>query len=143
MSLQTISEKVRDYEFLREQQADMKANLSALTERVDAAEAEVIRLILDQEEQTGVDGLRITVDNRNYSVSSKDYFSIPKAQRDTAYPLLRDLGHGDLIVERVDDRALTKELKEVMEDNGGVLPPGYEALGLTQYMKPALRNVKA
>lgn len=143
MTITAISEKIKDLEFLAAQQADLKESIAALNKRVDAAEADVIAAIMDMEEENGVDDLRVTVNGRNYSVTTKEYFSIPKAQRDTAYPLLRDLGLGELITERVDDRSLSKELAVIMEDNGGELPPEYEGLGLTRYTKPTLRNVRA
>lgn len=138
-----IAGKIRDLEFLKAQKAEVKEQLSALTGQVDQAQDEVIRLIFDLEEQTGVQGIRLLVDGRNYSVTRKSFFSIPKERRDEAFPLLRELGLGDLIVEKVDDRSLSRELAVIMEAHDGELPEEFEQLGLTQYDKNDLRSVKA
>lgn len=138
-----ISEKIRDLEFLKQQKDEMRVQMAELSNRVDRAQDDVISMILDLEEQTGAQGMRLLVDGRNYSVTRKSFFSIPQAQRDTAFPLLRELGHGDLIVEKVDDRTLSKELAVVMEQNGGELPEEYDLLGLTRYEKNDLRSTKA
>ena len=142
-TVSAVAVKIRDLEVLKAQKDDLKEQLAALGQRVDQAQDEVISMILDLEEQTGVQGMRLLVDGRNYSVTRKSFFSIPKDARDEAFPLLRELGHGDLIVERVDDRSLSKELAAVMEANGGELPEEYQQLGLTQYDKNDLRSTKA
>lgn len=138
-----ISTKIRELEALKEQKDALKEQLAAIGKQADQLQEEAISLILDLEEQTGAQGMRLLIDGRNYSVARKSFFSIPKAVRDEAFPLLRELGHGDLIVERVDDRTLSKELAAVMEAHGGTLPEEYEQLGLTQYDKNDLRSVRA
>ena len=141
----TIGLKITAYEELREQADELKAQLDELNKRKDAMEAEVISAILDAQEETGVEALRINHGGRNYSVTVKTYYSIPKAQRDAAFEEMRNLGMGDLIQEKVDDRTLTKELEAAREESGGELPEEYEGLAemLTQYPKTTLRRVKA
>ena len=141
----TIGLKITAYEELRAEAEALKSQLDEMNKRRDAMEAEVISAILDAQEETGVEALRINHAGRNYSVTVKTYYSIPKAQRDATFEEMRNLGMGDLIQEKVDDRTLTKELEAAREEGGGELPEEYEGLAqmLTQYPKTTLRRVKA
>lgn len=145
MGLHDIGYKIGAYEQLRGRVEDMKASLSDLNKQLDAAEADVISAILDIREQTGAENMRIEYEGRNYSVTAKSYYSIPKDKRDEAFEQMRNLGMGDLIQERVDDRTLTKELEAVAESNDGLLPDEYGDLAdnLSTYTKNTLRRVKA
>ena len=145
MSTNAIGKLIEEYENLRTESEEKKAELDALNKRRDAAEGAVITAILDAQEQTGVEGLRVGWDGRNYSVTVKNYYTIPKPNRDAAYEAMRNLGMGDLITEKVDDRSLTKELEEVFEENGCMYPEEYIPLFqlMNNYVKTALRRVKA
>ena len=145
MSTSAIGKLIEEYENLRTESEEKKAELDALNKRRDAAEGAVITAILDAQEQTGVEGLRVSWDGRNYSVTVKNYYTIPKPNRDAAYEAMRNLGMGDLITEKVDDRSLTKELEEVFEENGCMYPEEYIPLFqlMNNYVKTALRRVKA
>ena len=145
MSCDAIGMKIQVYESLREAVDAAKAALSELNKQLDAAEADVIAAILDAQEQTGVEGLRVGYEGRNYSVTVKNYYTIPKPKRDAAFEVMRNLGMGDLIQEKVDDRTLTKELESVFEENGCTYPEEYGPLfeNLSSYSKSALRRVKA
>ena len=145
MSCNTIGILIEEYENLRTESEEKKAELDALNKRRDAAEAAVITAILDAQEQTGVEGLRVGWDGRNYSVTVKNYYTIPKPNRDAAYEAMRNLGMGDLITEKVDDRSLTKELEEVFEENGCMYPEEYIPLFelMNSYGKTTLRRVRA
>lgn len=145
MQMTDIAAKIAVYESLREQADELKKQLSELNKQKDAAEADVISAILDAQEQTGVEGLRVNHEGRNYSVSVKQYYSIQKDKKDLAFICLRDLGMGDLIQEKVDDRTLTKELSTIFEENGCQFPEEYDNLFqcMSQYEKPALCRVKA
>ena len=144
MSTSAIGKLIEEYENLRTESEEKKAELDALNKRRDAAEGAVITAILDAQEQTGVEGLRVGWDGRNYSVTVKNYYTIPKPNRDAAYEAMRNLGMGDLITEKVDDRSLTKELEEVFEENGCMYPEEYIPLFqlMNNYVKTALRRVK-
>lgn len=144
MQMDTIAQKIAVYEELREQADAAKEELAELNRQKDAAEAEVISAMLDMEEETGT-SVRIGYEGRNYSVSARNFYSIPKASRDLAFDQLRNLGMGDLIQEKVDDRTLTKELDTVFEENGCAFPEEYSPLFalLNQYSKSTLRRVKA
>lgn len=145
MKVETISGKIARYENLREQAEAVKAELDALNKQKDEAEAEVITAILDEQEASGVEALRIGYEGRNYSVAVKQYYGIPAASKDSVLECMRDLNMGDLIQERVDDRTLTKELESVMEENGGDFPEEYSTLveRLRCYSRSTLRRVKA
>ncbi|MBR7189068.1 MAG: hypothetical protein IKD53_11015 [Clostridia bacterium] len=136
---------VYKYEAIRAQYEEADAALKELRQQRDAAEQEVVRSILTMAEETGADDLTVKVGPYKYSAAMKDYFGITKAEQDEAFPLLRELGHGDLITERVDDRTLSKELMGVMADNDGELPPEYEPLmlHLNRYTKTTLTRRKA
>lgn len=144
MSHEALTAKIRHYEELRTQADELKEQVSELNRQRDALEAEIITGMLDLQEQLGVDNFTLGVDGRNYKVTMKHYYSITKANRDTAYPLLRDLGLGDLITEKVDDRTLTKELAAAAEENGGVLPDEFTELMeyVSSYDKPGMSRVK-
>ena len=141
---EAIGLKIQVYEALREAAENAKAALSEINKQLDAAEAEVISALLDMEEETGT-SVRIGYEGRNYSVSARNFYSIPKASRDLAFDQLRNLGMGDLIQEKVDDRTLSKELETVYEEHGCQFPEEYAPLfgWLTQYDKSTLRRVKA
>ena len=145
MSTNAIGKLIEEYENLRTESEEKKAELDALNKRRDAAEGAVITAILDAQEQTGVEGLRVGWDGRNYSVTVKNYYTIPNPNRDAAYEAMRNLGMGDLITEKVDDRSLTKELEEVFEENGCMYPEEYIPLFqlMNNYVKTALRRVRA
>lgn len=142
-SSQRISQQILQLEETKALEAELKDQLKEIHSQAEAQEADVIRAILDLEEETGTQNLRITVNGRNYSVGQKTYYRIPAAKRETAFPALRDLGLGDLITERVDDRTLTKALAAVAEEAGGELPAEYDVLDLESYDKPALYARKA
>ena len=143
---------VSRYEALKAQYDELKTETDELKKQADQAKTDVVRAILDVAEQTGVDDLAITVGAYKYGVTVKDYFGITKAEQDEAFPLLRELGMGDLITERVDDRTLSKELAEVRDsyaaqhpEEAGAFPAEYEPLliHLNRYTKADLSRRKA
>lgn len=109
----------------------------------DRLEAQIIQLILDAEEACGLDDLSMEVAGRKYGVAVKSYWRIPAAHKDEAFKLLREIGMGDLITERVDDRILTREINDILEANKGELPEMYGGLHLEGYDKTTLTNRKA
>lgn len=145
MTVDAVSTKILNYETLRAKAEKAKDQLEELKKLQDAAEAEVISAILDMQEETGVQDIRVRYDNRNYSVIVKNYYGIPKLNRDAAFEAMRNLGMGELIQEKVDDRTLTKELESVREGNEGKIPDEFGDFMdlLTTYPKSTLRRVKA
>ena len=112
---------------------------------IEAQEKEIISAMMDIAEATGLDGAEkftVIVDGRRYGVSIKSYYSIKAEDKDAAYPMLRDLGLGDLIKESVDQRVLTKALEAIAEDNGGELPGEYLSLPMSVYEKSAITRRK-
>ena len=143
---------VTRYETLRAQYEELDAQVKELKKAADQAKQEIVNVILTIAEETGVDTLTVTVGAYKYSATVKEYFGITKAEQDAAFPLLRELGMGDLITERVDDRTLSKELMGVMEEyasehpeEAGQFPAEYEPLllHLSRYTKSDLTRRKA
>lgn len=145
MNSDAIGKKIAVYEAARADVEQAEEMLKELKKKRDDAENEVITLLLDAMEETEIDDLSVGYEGRKYSVTVRTMYSITKAQRDAAFPLLRDLGMGDLIQEKVDDRTLTKELEGVKEANDGVLPEDYDALVdcLSTYDKKTLNRRKS
>lgn len=138
-----IGDKISNYEAARSMVETAEAQLKELKAKRDALEGEVISTLLDIQEQTGAANMKIEYEGRSYSVSQKSYYTIPKQNRDAAFEQMRNLGMGDLIQERVDDRTLTKELEAVAENNGFWEDEYSELLDqLSVYTKGTLRRVK-
>lgn len=138
-----LSSTLIAFEMAREEKAKMEAAAKEAGARASALEEEAIRLILDLAEQAGSDRLSVVVNARRYSVSQKDYWSIPAAAREEVFPALREIGYGYLIQERVDDRSLTNTLNSIQEENGGTLPDDLAALPMSRYTKTALSSRRA
>lgn len=143
---------VARYEALKAQYDELNSAAEEAKKQASQAKTEVVRAILDVAEQTGVDDLTVTVGAYKYGATVKEFFGITKAEQDEAFPLLRELGLGDLIVEKVDDRTLSKELAEVRDqyaalhpDEAGSFPAEYEPLliHLNRYTKADLSRRKA
>lgn len=152
MEASQLRDLVLTYEDKRGIAEDLDAQLKEANAAKTEAERNLIMAILSVTEETGIDDLSVNVEGRKYSVKVKDYFSIPKAEKDEAYRLLRELGHGDLITERVDDRTLSSEMASVMEeyrnvhpDSSEEFPVEYEPLlaVMNRYPKPSLSRIKA
>lgn len=152
VDLSSVNALVENYETLRGQVETIEADLKELKAQRDAAERAVISALLDAMEKTGVDDLTVKVGGFKYGASAREFYSIPKAEQCEAYPLLRELGMGDLIVEKVDDRTLSKELRDISEayreqhpNSTENFPAEYEPLltHLNRYPKPQLSRRKA
>lgn len=151
-NIESIRKLVTEYEARREETEEAEQTLKYLKEQRDSAEKALIMAILTTAEEAGVEDLGVIVDGRKYGVKVKEYFTIPKPARDDAYQLLRELGHGDIITERVDDRTLSSEIAGVMEeyrkenpDSGSEYPETYGPLMdlMTRYSKPSLTRIKS
>ena len=152
MEASQLRDLVTVYEERRSIAEELDEEAKAAKAERDKAENDLINAILAVAEETGIDDLSVTAEGRKYSVRMKDYYTIPKANRDEAYELLRELGHGDLITEKVDDRTLSKEMAEVAAayraenpDGAEDFPGEYEPLMamLNRYSKPSLGRVIA
>lgn len=152
METSRLQDLVLAYEDARSAAEELDAQAKEAKAKKDAAEAAVINAILSVAEETGIDDLSVSVEGRKYAVKVKEYYSIPKPNRDEAFQLLRELGHGDLITERVDDRTLSSEMATVREeylaehpDGNENYPAEYEPLVaiMNTYQKATLSRVKA
>lgn len=152
MEVAQIKDLVLNYEAVRSVYDELNERLEEARKNKEAAEKAVVMAILDVAERTGIDDLKVKVEGRNYGVKVKDFFSIPKADRAEAYQLLKELGHGDLVVEKVDDRTLSNEMAGVIEqfraehpDSIEEFPAEYEPLlaHMNRFPKPSLTRVMA
>lgn len=145
MTIEKLSDRLR---LLRETKAKKKLladEVKALGGQIEEQERGIIEAMLDMAEEAGLataDSFTVTVDGRRYGVSTKPYYTIPAQQRDQAFAALRGLGLGDLIVERVDDRSLTRALMEAAEDAGGQLPQAYRAIPVRFFEKTTITDRK-
>lgn len=145
MEIQNLSALITAYADLKQRKDDLKARLSDLEKQLQAAEREAVDAMLDACESAGLNaqGFRVQVGGRNYSVSTKAYYTIKAEDKEAAFSALRGLGLDYLILQRVDDRSLTREMNEAALENGGELPEEYARLPLSAYEKTVLSSRKA
>ncbi len=144
-TINTVNQKIIVLVALREGKNSLQEELKITNEQIERAEREVITAMLDMAEEAGLDdvsALKVEVNGYRYGVAIKPYYTIKAADRKTGFDALRDLGLGDLISERVDDRTLTKTLQQLSEENGGDLPEEYQIIPLKLYEKTTISSRK-
>lgn len=145
MDIQTLSDKLRELAILKAEKKKLAELAKETTSQIDESEREITTVMLDMAEAAGlssVDDFSVTVDGRRYGVTTKPIYSLIAAQRDEAFVALRQLGLADLIVERVDDRSLTKVLVEIAENAGGTLPEEYGEIPMRLFEKMTISDRK-
>ena len=140
--MENLSDKLRTLQFLTDQKKAVDKTSKELSAQIEEQKSAILQEIIDQAETMGISAadFSVTVDGRKYGLTVKPYYSIRADDRERAFPMLRMLGLGDLIVERVDDRQLTRRLQEIAEENGGALPEDYDALPVSQFEKTDIYN---
>lgn len=144
MDVKTLSEHIETLRQLKERKKELADIVKENNAAIEEQEKLVISSMLDLAEAAGLDdpaSFTVDVNGRRYGVKVKPYYSIRKDQRDEAFAALRTLGLGDLIVEKVDDRTLTKALEEAA-DADGVLPPEFEILPVSVFEKTTITDRK-
>lgn len=144
MDVRTLSGHIETLAQLKERKKELADIVKENNAAIDEQEKLVIAAMLDLAESAGLDdpaSFTVDVNGRRYGVKVKPYYSIRKDQRDEAFAALRALGLGDLIVEKVDDRTLTKALEE-SADEDGILPPEYEILPVSVFEKTTITDRK-
>lgn len=144
MDVKTLSEHIETLRQLKERKKELADIVKENNAAIEEQEKLVISSMLDLAEAAGLDdpaSFTVDVGGRRYGVKVKPYYSIRKDQRDEAFAALRTLGLGDLIVEKVDDRTLTKALEEAA-DADGVLPPEFEILPVSVFEKTTITDRK-
>lgn len=144
MDVKTLSEHIDTLRQLKERKKELADIVKENNAAIEEQEKLVISSMLDLAEAAGLDdpaSFTVDVGGRRYGVKVKPYYSIRKDQRDEAFAALRTLGLGDLIVEKVDDRTLTKALEEAA-DADGVLPPEFEILPVSVFEKTTITDRK-
>lgn len=134
--MSTLTERIGALAQLKELKNEIAENLKSCNAQIEQAEKEIIASMLDLADAAGLD-----VAGRRYGIKVKPFYSIRKDQRDEAFAALRALGLGDLIVEKVDDRTLTKALEEAADEEG-CLPPEYGILPVSVYEKTSITDRK-
>lgn len=117
-TINVLSEQLRALQVLKQHKKKLDDALADTKSEIEAAKADIIGMMMDSAEQMGLadaSAFTIVVDGRKYGVAIKPFYSIKAGDREKAFAALREYGLGDLIVEKVDDRSLTKRLCE-MED---------------------------
>ena len=142
--MSTLTERIGALAQLKKLKNEIAENLKSCNAQIEQAEKEIIASMLDLADAAGLDdpsGFTVDVAGRRYGIKVKPFYSIRKDQRDEAFAALRTLGLGDLIVEKVDDRTLTKALEEAA-DAEGCLPPEYSILPVSVYEKTTITDRK-
>lgn len=140
---------LRCFAELKERKKQLEELVKENNALLKQTEKDLVTAFLDVAESAGFDdptAFKVSLDGRNYGVSVKHYYSIKAEDKDAAYAALRELGMGDLIVEKVDNRTLTKSLQQIIDDNGGAeLPEAYADLASTlkEYDEPSITDRKA
>lgn len=145
MNIETLSDKLRNLAALKVEKKRLADLTKELGIQIDDQEREITTAMLDMADTAGlasVDDFAIAVDGRRYCVTTKPFYTIPADRRDEAFQALRELGLADLIVEKVDDRTLTKTLIELADDAGGELPEEYDAIPVRFYEKMTISDRK-
>lgn len=144
MDAGTISAHIAELANLKDRKKELAEVVKENNAAIEAQEKLVISDMLDLADAAGLEdpsGFTVDVNGRRYGIAVKPYYSIRKDDRDEAFDALRALGLGDLIVEKVDDRTLTKALEEVA-DADGTLPPEYEILPVSVFEKTTISDRK-
>lgn len=144
MDSNTLSICIAELASLKERKKELADIVKENNAAIEEKEKQIISAMLDLAEAAGLDdpaSFTVDVNGRRYGMKVKPFYSIRKDQRDEAFSALRALGLGDLIVEKVDDRTLTKALEEAA-DVDGVLPPEYEILPVSVYEKTTITDRK-
>lgn len=144
MDVNTLSTHINELANLKERKKELADLVKENNAAIEEQEKQIISAMLDLAEAAGLDdpaSFTVDVNGRRYGVKVKPFYSIRKDQRDEAFAALRALGLGDLIVEKVDDRTLTKALEEAA-DKDGMLPPEFEILPVSVYEKTTITDRK-
>lgn len=144
MDVKTLSSLIEELANLKDRKKELADIVKANNAAIEEQEKMVISAMLDLADAAGLEdpsGFTVDVSGRRYGITIKPYYSIRKDKRDEAFAALRTLGLGDLIVEKVDDRTLTKALEEAA-DAEGMLPLEYEILPVSVFEKTTISDRK-
>lgn len=122
---------------LKAKKKGLEDEAKAVGKKIEQLEQEICEKMIEDEKPD------VTVDGVKYSLTQKTMYS--KASEETLlekgivfFDVLRDVGLGDIIVEKVDPRTLNSTVRNMAEENDGVLPEEleealniYEKLGIS------------
>lgn len=124
--------------------AALEADLEEVKARIRANEQEIIAHITDLAVQSGTDdpeSMTVTVGGRRYGVSQKTYYRVSAADKENVMDALLERGYGDLIITKLNEKALTSTINEAVEQ-GGCIPDDFADLPLESYIDTKLTNRK-
>lgn len=129
---QKLHETLNIYEAALASQEEAAARKKEADEAVENLKNHIIDMIADIEDTYGVTAAA-TSDSFKYTITRKSYYRVTPENKDFAIRSLRALKLGDIIQQRVDDRTLTKCLREIEdsyrgEDGTVTLPKRYSNL---------------
>lgn len=148
MNVGSLGDKLRGLAGLKDRKKELDAELESIKKQITAQEKETVTAMCDLAEEQDLDNpsdFSVVIDGRRYGLTIKTYYSIPATRKSELFEMLRDLGQGELIQQKVDPRTLTNFLASVAEENGGVLPNTYDALvpKLSTYDEAKITDRKA
>ena len=115
---------------LRDQKADLQAQLKDVQERIDAVEAELIQYMTD-EECTGFDR-----NGTRFSLVIKEYPGAVPEEKEELYRRMRSHGFGHLFT--INTNTLGATVKELKANNDDMLPDWLEGV-IQIYEQPSIR----
>ena len=119
---------------LRDQKTELQAQLKTVQERIDAAEAELIQMMTD-EECTGFDrnGIR-------FSLVIKEYPGAVPEEKEELYRRMRSHGFDHLFT--INTQTLSATVKELKANNDDTLPDWLEGV-IRIFEQPSIRVSKS
>lgn len=145
MNIEKLSERLRKLADLKAEKKRLADEAKANNAEIEQSESEIISAMLDMAESAGLtnaDDVSVVVDGRRYGLNTRQMYSIRAEDRDAAFAALRELGLGDLIMERVDERTLSRTMTDITESAGGELPDEYTVIPMQRYDKLTISDRK-
>lgn len=136
-----LDAKVHEYQLLLEKKERLAEETKENNKAKDALEQEICQMMVDEEKpDTTVDGYKFSLQEGTvYSKLGDEKL----AEKNLDFlDTLRDVGLGDIIVERVDARTLNSTCRNMAEENDGELPEELKEV-LNIYPKLSLLRRKA
>lgn len=136
-----LDEKVRKYQSILEKKDELSELTKENNKLKESLEQEICQLMIDEEKPD------VTVDGYKFSLQEGTQYSKLSEEKLLEggldfFDTLRNVGLGDLIVEKVDPRTLNSTCRHMAEDNGGELPEELLEV-LSVYQKLSLSRRKA
>jgi erythromycin esterase-like protein len=117
---------------LREQKEAIAEASKENGEEIERVQSELIRKMADSEVPS------FNRKGNKFTLAVSSHFSQVAERRDELFEALRDNNCGDIIVEKIDPRTLSKTVNELCEENDDALPEWLTGL-VSGFEKPIIR----